>query len=260
MIVKSGCLCYKHPPMKKAVIVFSGGLDSTTCLAYAKKQGFECYAITFNYQQKHNAEIRAAKKIAAAFSAQHLIIGLPVPAFQGSAMTSHDINVPDFKVTAEKTIPVTYVPARNTIFLSYALGWAETLQANDIFIGVSAVDYSGYPDCRPIYIETFQKLANLATKTGVEEGNMKIHAPLIHLSKAKTIELGLSLGIDYSMTVTCYRADDNGHACGTCESCYLRKKGFAELGVLDQTVYCDDPLLPLACHPSESWDPERHRF
>ena len=221
--------------MRNAVILFSGGLDSTTCLAYAKSQGFNCYAISFNYGQRHSAELEAAKKIAIYFSAQHIIVDLPISQFGGSALTDKKIDVPDFKDDNE--IPITYVPARNTIFLSFALGWAEVLNANDIFIWISSVDYSGYPDCRPEYIQAFQTLANLATKVGVKEGNIKLQTPLINLSKAETIKLGLSLGVDYQMTVSCYKATDKGQACGKCDSCMLRKKGFIDAQVRDQTCY-----------------------
>lgn len=224
--------------MKKAVILFSGGLDSTTCLAYAKHYGFDCYTLSFNYGQRHNAELNAAKKIATHFNSKHKIFNLEVNQFGGSALTDANINVPDYD---EKNthIPVTYVPARNTIFLSVALAWAEVLNAKDIFIGVSHVDYSGYPDCRPEYIKAFQDLANLATKFGVEEGGIKIHTPIIHLSKAETIKLGNNLGVDYAMTVSCYRANEQGHACGKCDSCMLRKKGFSEAMIADTTQYYD---------------------
>lgn len=228
--------------MKNAVILFSGGLDSTTCLAYAKSKGFHCYAISFNYGQRHSAELNAAKRIAAHFGAQHIIVDLPISQFGGSALTDKKIDVPDFKDNNE--IPITYVPARNTIFLSFALGWAEVLNANDIFIGVSAVDYSGYPDCRPEYIHAFQQLANLATKAGVEKGNIRLHTPLINLSKAETIKLGLSLGVDYQMTVSCYNATNEGLACGKCDSCMLRMKGFSEANVADPTLYCAEELNP----------------
>lgn len=221
--------------MKNAVILLSGGLDSTTCLAYAKSKGFNCYAVSFHYGQKHSAELNAAKRIAAHFGARHIIVDLPISQFGGSALTDETINVPDFKDSKE--IPVTYVPARNTIFLSFALGWAEVLHANDIFIGVSSIDYSHYPDCRPAYIQAFQKLANLATKAGVEEGNIRLQTPLINLSKAETIKLGLSLGVDYQMTVSCYKATEEGLACGKCDSCMLRIKGFNEAQVIDKTTY-----------------------
>ena len=222
--------------MKKAVILFSGGLDSTTCLAYAKHYGFDCYALSFNYGQRHNAELNAAKKIAAHFNTKHKIFNLEVNQFGGSALTDTSIIVPDYD-DKNTHIPVTYVPARNTIFLSISLAWAEVLNAKDIFIGVSHVDYSGYPDCRPEYIKAFQDLANLATKFGVEEGGIKIHTPIIHLSKAETIKLGNSLGVDYAMTVSCYKANEQGHACGKCDSCMLRKKGFANAGTADVTRY-----------------------
>lgn len=221
--------------MKNAVILFSGGLDSTTCLAYARSKGFTCYALSFHYGQRHSAELNAAKRIAAHFGTQHIIVDLPLSQLGGSALTDQHLAVPDFKNDNE--IPITYVPARNTIFLSFALGWAEVLKANDIFIGVSAIDYSGYPDCRPEYIEAFQKLANLATKVGVLEGNIRLQTPLIHLSKGETIKLGLSLGVDYQMTVSCYQATDEGHACGKCDSCTLRMKGFADANVPDNTRY-----------------------
>lgn len=221
--------------MKKAIVLFSGGLDSTTCLAYAKSQGFNCYAISFHYGQRHSAELKAAKTLAKEFKVQHIIIDLPISQFGGSALTDKNISVPDFKGDTE--IPVTYVPARNTIFLSFALGWAEVLNANDIFMGVSSVDYSGYPDCRPEYIQAFQKLANLATKIGIEQNEIKIHTPLIYLSKAETIKLGLSLGVDYQKTISCYQANEQGHACGKCDSCVLRIKGFQDAKVQDSTLY-----------------------
>ncbi|OGT60582.1 MAG: 7-cyano-7-deazaguanine synthase QueC [Gammaproteobacteria bacterium RIFCSPHIGHO2_12_FULL_45_12] len=221
--------------MKNAVILFSGGLDSTTCLAYAKSKGFKCHAISFNYGQRHSAELNAAKKIAAHFDADHHIVEIPIAQLGGSALTDTALDVPDYK--GDNTIPVTYVPARNTIFLSFALGWAEVLKADDIFIGVSSVDFSGYPDCRPEYIEAFQKLAKLATKTGVEEGKITINTPLMNLSKAETVKLGLSLGVDYGMTVSCYQADSDGKACGVCDSCALRKKGFDEANLADPTPY-----------------------
>ena len=221
--------------MKKAVILFSGGLDSTTCLAIAKSESFECHALSCNYGQKHVAELTAAKRIASYFKVNHTIIDLPNVQFSGSALTDNQVHVPDY--SSNNGIPVTYVPARNTIFLSFALAFAEVLKANDIFIGVSAIDYSGYPDCRPEYIQAFQKLANLATKAGVEEGNIRIQTPLISLTKAQTIKLGTQLGVDYSMTVSCYKATADGRACGKCESCALRKKGFADAMVSDATVY-----------------------
>ena len=214
--------------MKKAIILLSGGLDSTTCLAIAKHEGYGCYAMSFDYGQKHHAELNAAKKIAAHFNvAKHEIVSISVGHLGGSALTDATLSVPDY--SAEKTIPITYVPARNTIFLSIGLGWAEILHAEKIFIGVSAVDYSGYPDCRPEYIAAFQKMADLATAAGVNDQKIKIEAPLIHLSKADTIRLGHKLGVDYSLTVSCYRLDEQGTACGKCDSCVLRKKGFDEV-------------------------------
>lgn len=227
---------------KKAIILFSGGLDSTTCLAIAKSRGFDCYALSFYYGQKHTAELGAAKAILNNYAVvDHKIVTLPIHEFGGSALTDYSIEVPDY--TGKEVIPSTYVPARNTIFLSMAMGWAEVLQANDIFIGVSSIDYSGYPDCRPEFFNAFGKLARLATKTGVEGSNLTIHTPLIKLSKAETIKEGLRLGVDYKMTITCYRADGEGRACGTCDSCVLRKRGFAEAGISDPTRYMqkDDP-------------------
>lgn len=223
--------------MKKAVVLFSGGLDSTTCLAVATSQGFDCHALSFHYGQRHHAELAAAKRIAAAYHAKHQCFELGIGQFGGSALTSDAIAVPDHDA-ASALIPVTYVPARNTIFLSIALAYAEVLGARDIFIGVSSVDYSGYPDCRPEYIQAFQQMANLATKAATEDGEfVTLHTPLIHLSKADTIKLGLSLKVDYSLTVSCYQATEDGRACGTCGSCALRKKGFTDLGATDPTRY-----------------------
>lgn len=222
--------------MANAVVLFSGGLDSTTCLAYAKSLGFECYALTFDYGQRHEAEIKAASKIAQHFQVRlHKIFKFPIGQFGGSALTDASIKVPDFQNTGD--IPLTYVPARNTIFLSVALGFAEVIKAEAIFVGVSATDYSGYPDCRPEFIEAFQNLANVATKAAVEGQPVRIMAPLMHLSKAETIKLGLSLGVDYSMTVSCYRATPEGQACGNCDSCHYRKKGFEEAQQKDPTDY-----------------------
>lgn len=221
--------------MKNAVILFSGGLDSTTCLALAKSQGYTCHALSFHYGQKHSVELKAAAAIAKAWDISHTILPLPIGQLGGSALTDATIAVPDYENNQEA--PVTYVPARNTILLAFALGLAEVKKANDIFIGVSAVDYSGYPDCRPEYIAAFQTVANLATKSGVKEGLIRIQTPLIHLSKAQTIQLGHTLGVDYRLTVSCYRADEHGYACGTCDSCVLRKKGFIEAGVPDSTQY-----------------------
>lgn len=222
--------------MKKAVILLSGGLDSTTCLAYAKSKEFDCYALSFNYGQRHNAELNAAKSIAAHFNVQHKIFDLGIHQFGGSALINESITIPDY-VENSVEIPITYVPARNTIFLSIALAWAEVLNAKDIFIGVSAIDYSNYPDCRPEYMRAFQNLANLGTKFGVEGGGIVIHTPLINLSKAETIKLGSTLGVDYKMTVSCYQANEYGYACGQCDSCTFRKKGFMEAALPDATLY-----------------------
>lgn len=222
--------------MKKAIVLLSGGLDSTTCLAYAQAKGYECEALSFDYGQRHHTELNAAKKIAAAFGVKHHIFKLNINQFGGSALTDENIAVPENELS-EDSIPVTYVPARNTIFLSIALGFAETSQAAAIFIGVSAIDYSNYPDCRPEFIAAFQALANLATKAGVEQNSITIETPLIHLTKAETIDMGLALGVDYSLTVSCYQANAEGQACGVCASCQLRKKGFAEAGQMDTTRY-----------------------
>ncbi|HLB41893.1 MAG TPA: 7-cyano-7-deazaguanine synthase QueC [Gammaproteobacteria bacterium] len=222
--------------MKKAVILLSGGLDSTTCLAYAKSQGFDCYALAFDYGQKHRAELGSAQALAEHFAAKFTIFQLNIDQFGGSALTDPTLGVPDYH-PENKEIPITYVPARNTIFLSIALAQAEVLGAKDIFIGVSFIDYSGYPDCRPEYIQAFQRLANLATKQGVEQGGITIHTPLIYLSKAKTIQLGIQLKVPYEMTISCYRANDLGEACGQCDSCSFRKKGFSEAGMADPTRY-----------------------
>ena len=227
--------------MKKAVILLSGGLDSITCLAIAKEQGFECYAMSFRYGQRHTIELEKAKKITEKMGVKdHVIVDIDLRKFGGSALTE-DIEVPkhDDEKELEKNIPVTYVPARNTIFLSFALGYAEVIKAYDIFIGVNAVDYSGYPDCRPEYIEAYEKMANLATREGVEGRKIKINTPLINLSKGEIIKKGLSLGVDYSLTVTCYDPVD-GKSCGKCDSCLLRLKGFKEAGVIDPIEYVDN--------------------
>lgn len=221
---------------KKAVICVSGGLDSATCLAIAKSQGFECYALSFDYGQRHSVELKAAAKVATMLGAvQHKTIHLGVGELKNSALTDQTLSVPEY--TGSLEIPITYVPARNTQFLAVALGWAEVLNAYDIFIGVSSIDYSHYPDCRPEYIEAFQKMARLATKTGIEGQEFKIHAPLLYLNKAETIKMGLKLGVDYSQTISCYQADEIGRACGICDSCTFRKKGFAEAGIMDPTLY-----------------------
>ena len=220
---------------KKAIILLSGGLDSITVLAQAKKAGYQCFALSFDYGQRHNAELNAAKKIAQQYQViSHKVIKLGLGEIGGSALTDENIAVPD---SPQQGIPVTYVPARNTVFLSFALGWAEVLDAHDIFIGVNAVDFSGYPDCRPEFIQAFQALANLATKSGVEGTGIKIHAPLIYLGKAEIIKQGLALGVDYKQTVSCYMADKQGHACGKCDACRLRRIGFKEAGIEDPTQY-----------------------
>ncbi len=220
---------------KKAVVLISGGLDSTTVLAIARQQGYSCYALSFDYGQKHRTELQAASRIARSLDAvMHKQIALDLSTMGGSALTDEAIAVPE---DSPAGIPVTYVPARNTVFLSIALGWAEVLQAEAIFIGVNAVDYSGYPDCRPEYIQAFQDMANLATKVGVEGGKLEIRTPLIDLSKADIIHTGLRLGVDYRQTVSCYQADTEGRACGRCDSCRLRRQGFADAGVPDATRY-----------------------
>lgn len=220
---------------KKAVILYSGGLDSTTCLAIAKAEGFEPYALSFSYGQRHQHEMEIAKRNARPLGAvEHLVVEFDLRKMGGSALTA-DIDVPKEGVGEE--IPVTYVPARNTIFLSFALGWAETLGSFDIFIGVNALDYSGYPDCRPEFIEAYETMANLATKAGVEGHRLKIHTPLISLTKAEIIRKGLSLGVDYGLTHSCYDPTEDGASCGKCDSCRLRLKGFKEAGVTDPIRY-----------------------
>lgn len=220
---------------KKAVVLVSGGLDSTTVLAMARNVGYECYTICVDYGQRHHAELQAAEKVSAVLGAvEHKVIALDLRAIGGSALTDDAISVPEI---ATKGIPVTYVPARNTIFLSIALGWAEVLEANAVFIGVNAVDYSGYPDCRPEYIKAFQDMAQLATKVGVEGRPVAIKTPLIELSKADIICQGHALSVDYSLTVSCYQADAEGRACGKCDSCRLRRRGFYDAGVEDTTRY-----------------------
>ena len=225
---------------RKAVVLLSGGLDSTTALAIASAEGFEIYAISFQYGQRHGLEIESARKVAAAAGvAKHLVVDFDMRAIGGSALTD-EIAVPKDRLDNEAPaeIPVTYVPARNTIFLSFALAWAETLSAEDIFIGVNALDYSGYPDCRREYIESFENMANLATKAGIEERlRLKIHAPLIEMTKAQIIKTGLELGVDYSLTHSCYDPSREGLACGRCDSCLLRLKGFAEAGARDPLRY-----------------------
>jgi 7-cyano-7-deazaguanine synthase len=221
---------------KAAVCLLSGGVDSSTCLAWAKSKGFACSALTFDYGQRHRAELQAAARVAARVgAARHLVVPIDLRVFGGSALTA-EIPVP--KTGVEPGIPVTYVPARNTIFLSYALAWSEVLGSADIVIGVNAVDYSGYPDCRPEFIEAFERLSNLATKAGVEgRTRMKIHTPLIRLSKCAIIKLGDELGVDFRLTSSCYDPDDQGRPCGRCDSCRLRRKGFAEAGLTDPLDY-----------------------
>ena len=226
----------ENKPTERAVVLLSGGLDSTTCLAYAKAKHQQCFCLSVNYGQKHNAEISAAKRIAQTFDCKHRIVDIDIGQFGGSALTDSEISVP----TPEKPsdgIPLTYVPARNTIMLAIALGWAEVLNAGSVYIGVNAVDYSGYPDCRPEYITAFNQLSSLATKSGVEGRAIEIIAPLQQMSKQQIIALGGSLGVDYSLTVTCYQASATGAACGKCEACQLRKSGFENAGVADPTVY-----------------------
>jgi 7-cyano-7-deazaguanine synthase len=224
---------------KPAVVLLSGGLDSATALAVARRDGFACHALTINYGQRHAVELRAAARVAAALGAsEHRVLQLDLRAFGGSALTA-DIPVPTDRSAQEmaSSIPVTYVPARNTIFLALALAYAEVNKAFDIFIGVNILDYSGYPDCRPEFVAAFENLANLATKAGVEGGRFSIHAPLVRLSKAEIIRLGVSLGIDYGITHSCYDPTPDGLACGKCDSCLLRKAGFASAGVPDPTRY-----------------------
>lgn len=221
---------------KKAVVLLSGGLDSTTTLAIAKSQGFECYAMSFDYGQKQKSELDAATKIAKLSAVtEHRIMNIFLNDIGGSALTDSAIAVPKFKESDE--IPITYVPARNTIFLSYAMAWAEVLECQNIFIGVNALDYSGYPDCRAEYIKAFETMANLATKQGVEGQKLTIHTPLIDLHKAEIIRKGVKLSIDYAMTTTCYQADDKGDACGVCDACEYRKIGFKKAGMDDPTRY-----------------------
>ena len=224
---------------RKAVVLLSGGLDSTTVLAHAKNEGYEVYAISFKYGQRHAIELDAARRVAAAQGvAGHVVCEFDLRVFGGSALTA-DVEVPKHESASDvaEDIPITYVPARNTVFLSFALAYAEVMGATDIFIGVNALDYSGYPDCRPEYIEAYERMANLATRAGVEGNELKIHAPLINLTKAQTVELGLSLGVDYSLTSSCYDPADNGRPCGHCDSCLLRIRGFEEAGTTDPLEY-----------------------
>lgn len=220
---------------RRAVVLVSGGLDSTTCLAIAKAQGYTVYALSFDYGQRSSSELQAARKITSSMGvAKHLVIPLGIGELGGSALTDHDLSVPEQE---SEGIPITYVPARNTIFLSYALGFAEVLEARAIFIGVNARDYSGYPDCRPEFIHAFEKMANLATRSALEGAPISIQTPLIALSKADIIKIGMQLGVDYSNTVSCYQADAQGRACGRCDSCRFRIKGFSEAGLVDPTRY-----------------------
>lgn len=222
-----------HAPI--AVVLLSGGLDSATTFALAKSQGYLCHAISFNYGQRHAAELAAAKRLAQTLGAEsYRVVNIDLAQMGGSALTDDTIPVPE---TATTGIPLTYVPARNTVFLSYALALAEVLEAQHIFIGVNAVDYSGYPDCRPEFIAAFEQLANLATRSGVEGKAFHIHAPLQHLSKAQIVQLGTELGVDFSQTVSCYQADDSGKACGRCDACRLRREGFLQAGLKDVTLY-----------------------
>jgi 7-cyano-7-deazaguanine synthase len=223
------------PSTMKAVVLLSGGLDSATCLAIAASKAYSCYALSFDYGQRSRSELDAATRLAkAADVAEHKIVRLEMGQIGGSALTDEEIAVPEQETEG---IPVTYVPARNTVFLSYALAWAEVVEASAIFIGVNALDYSGYPDCRPEYIAAFQQVINLATRTSVEGGIIKLETPLIALSKAEIITTGRGLGVDYGDTVSCYQANTEGEACGRCDSCRLRKKGFADAGIADPTRY-----------------------
>lgn len=219
----------------RAVVLTSGGLDSTTVLAIAKAAGFACYTLSFDYGQRHRAELHAAERVSAVLGdVEHKVVRLNLDSIGGSALTDTAIAVPE---QATEGIPVTYVPARNTVFLSIALGWAEVLGSSDIFIGVNAVDYSGYPDCRPEYIAAFETMANLATRAGVEGRHLSIHTPLMTMGKGEIIRAGLALGVDYSLTVSCYQATPEGLACGRCDSCRLRRQGFTDAGVADPTRY-----------------------
>ena len=224
-------------PATRAVVLLSGGLDSTTCMAMARAQGRECFALTVAYGQRHEREVDGARRVAFALGArEHRVLRADLGQLGGSALTA-DLAVPKDREADDLGIPITYVPARNTVFLALALGWAEVLGAHDIFIGVNAVDYSGYPDCRPEFIAAFERVANLATREGVEGSGFRIQAPLQNLSKAQIVQIGVQHGVDYGLTVSCYQADDDGRACGKCDSCRLRAAGFAAAGVADPTRY-----------------------
>lgn len=234
--------------MKKAVVLLSGGLDSATCLAIAKEQGFEIYAISFHYNQRHDIEVTAAERVAEDLGVkEHKLVSIDLSTFGGSSLTNTTDDIPKDHVGEEyqDEIPSTYVPARNTIFLSYALAWADVLESTDIFIGVTAVDYSGYPDCRPDYIEAYEKMANLATKTGREGKKITIHAPLVALSKSEIIKRGVELEVPYELTHSCYDPTEEGLSCGSCDSCIHRHSGFLEAGFDDPTQYADEPHRPL---------------
>jgi len=221
--------------MKNAVVLLSGGLDSVTALAIAKQEGYQCYTLSFNYGQRHDAELLASEKLSKQIGAvEHKVINIDLRTIGGSALTDNSIDVPE---EHHEGIPVTYVPARNTVFLSIALGWAEVLSAQAIYIGVNAVDYSGYPDCRPEFVKAFEQLANLATKTGVEGNKLEVKAPLMKMTKGDIIRKGVELGVDYSQTVSCYQADHDGKACGVCDSCHFRIEGFKQAGIKDVTRY-----------------------
>ena len=225
---------------RPAIILLSGGLDSATVLAIARDAGYACHALSLDYGQRHNAELAASARVAHALGAvEHRVIRLGLGEFGGSALTDAAIAVPEHPTEG---IPVTYVPARNTVMLSLALAWAEVLGSRDIFIGVNAVDYSGYPDCRPEFIEAFERMANLATRAGVDGAKLRVHAPLQYLSKAQIIERGIELGVDYAKTVSCYQADVNGRACGVCDACRLRRQGFVQAGLNDPTLYKQNPM------------------
>ncbi|MBD8192595.1 7-cyano-7-deazaguanine synthase QueC [Pseudomonas fluorescens] len=220
---------------KRAVILLSGGLDSATLVAMVRAQGYRCYSMSFDYGQRHRAELNAAARVARDLGVvEHKVVGLNLGGMGGSALTDSTIGLPE---APSEGIPVTYVPARNTVFLSLALGWAEVLNARDIFIGVNALDYSGYPDCRPEYVESFERMANLATKAGVEGQGFRIQAPLQNMTKADIVKAGVGLGVDYALTVSCYQADEGGRACGKCDACRLRAEGFKMAGITDPTRY-----------------------